>query len=177
MKVMGLDPALASIGWATLFWDDQGVDLLEYDTLETPPKTTEGSRLVIIRRWLETFLEVRQPNLVVVERPSFFLGGGRGFKGAGAGVAANALPLGMAYGVILEACERAGVRVVEIGPSQVKKWGAGKGRASKADVRAAIKARFGAGLKGKDDGFDAVCVALAHIEMTEHDRKEVARVR
>ena len=96
MRVMGIDPAMASIGHALLFWDEAGIVLQEYDTLETPPKTSEGSRLRIIRSWLESYLEVRQPHVVVMERPVF--------HGA---LAANSLPLGMAYGVMAETIDRA----------------------------------------------------------------------
>lgn len=167
MKVMGIDPALASIGHAVLFWDDQGVELLEYDTLETPPKTAEGSRLTQIRAWLESFLDVRQPHLVVMERP-FFHGK----------LAYNSLPLGMAYGVILETCTRAGVRVVEVVPRDVKYTVTGNTSAKKPQMREAVSTLLGVPLlRGKDDGIDAIAIALTWIIKEQRDQEEVARVR
>ena len=61
MRILGLDTALASMGYAVLFWDEQGTELLEYDVFTTPAKTDEGDRLHAIRLWLQSFLSVRQP--------------------------------------------------------------------------------------------------------------------
>ena len=165
MRILGIDPALAAVGYAMVWQGEEPADLelLEYDTFTTPAKTQEGYRLLLLRRWLEAFLEVRQPNVLAIERPGL---AGRAY--------ANGLPLGMAYGVILCCAQAAGLRVVEYTPQTVKLWAAGSGRAQKPAVRAAIKARFGDGLKGRDDGFDAVAVALTH---ALKGAEEVAQMR
>ena len=165
MKVLGLDPALAALGHATLFWDEQGVELLEYGTLETPPKTSEGSRLHIIRMWLQTFLEVRQPALVVLERP-FFHGK----------LAYNSLPLGMAYGVIVETCEAAGVKLAEYPPRVIKHTVSGNTSAKKPQMRQAVSERLGVPLlKGRDDGIDGIAIALTHILKEQHEQEAMRR--
>lgn len=166
-KIMGIDPALACIGYGVLDLDhDNVVTLLEYDVFETPPKTAEGSRLKLIRSWLDTFLEVRQPQLVVLERPIF--------KGA---MAYNSLPLGMAYGVIVEACARAFVPLKEYFPRDVKYTITGNTLAKKPQMRAAVSERLAVPLlKGKDDGIDGVAVALTHVLKMAKDAEEVARV-
>lgn len=153
MRVLGLDPALASIGVAVLWAGDKpgDVELLEYTVLETPAGRREGERLLMIRRWFESFLTSRMPQAVAIERPAYY-----GKK------AYNILPVGMAYGEILCCLEASGLRAEEYAPQTVKKAATGKGDAGKLQVKAAIKARFGEGLTGKDDGFDAIAVALTH---------------
>ena len=169
MRIVGLDPALASLGHAALWVnpeDAADVELVEYCTLETPPHRPEGERLLLIRRWLESFLESRRPTIVVLERPMF-----RGH------LAYNSLPLGMAYGVIAVVCEAAGLRTQEYAPNTVKLLACGKGlgNASKRQVRAAMRARFDAKLKGKDDGIDAIAIALAHAKRLEEDAPVIWR--
>lgn len=167
MRILGIDPALAAVGYSLVWWDELGAVLQEYDTLETPPKTAEGSRLTQIRTWLESFLDVRQPHLVVMERP-FFHGK----------LAYNSLPLGMAYGVILETCTRAGVRVAEVVPRDVKYTVTGNTSAKKPQMRAAVSQILGVPLlKGKDDGVDAVAIALTWIIKEQKEQEELARVR
>lgn len=154
MKVLGIDPAIASLGWALLWTNPENgsdVELLEFGTLQTDKQADEGSRLLHIRRWLEVFLETRQPAAIAMERPVFF-----GQLGA------NSLGLGMACGVVKVVCAGAGVAVTDYGPAAIKKGATGDGRAKKPAIRAAIKARFGDSLKGPDDGFDAIAVALTH---------------
>ena len=169
MRIVGLDPALASLGHAVLWCNPENpadVELVEYGTLETPPHRPEGERLLLIKRWLESYLESRRPTIVVLERPMF-----RGH------LAYNSLPLGMAYGVIAVVCEAAALRVQEYAPNTVKLLACGKGlgRASKAQVRAAMRTRFGHAMKGKDDGVDAVAIALAHAKRLEEDKPVIWR--
>jgi crossover junction endodeoxyribonuclease RuvC len=169
MNIVAFDPAIAALGFAWLWTnpeDSADVELREYGTFETPAKTSEGSRLLAIRRWVEVFLEVRQPGVVVLERPAFH-----------GQLAANSLPLGMAYGVLKVACEVAGVPVIEYAPNTIKKAVTGDGRAKKAMVRKAVKERFGGGLKGRDDGFDAVATGLTHIRQLADAEQEGRETR
>lgn len=167
MKVLGLDTALASLGYAVVHWDDEGPLLTEYNVLTTTPKETEGQRLKTIRAWLESFLEVRQPDLVVLERPIL--------RGK---IVYNALIIGMAYGVVLETCARAGVKVKEYFPTDIKYTLTGARGTKKPAMRVAVSERLGVPtLKGADDGIDAVAIALTWIIKEQHDREEVARVR
>lgn len=164
MKVAAFDPAIGALGYA-LLWvnpeDATDVELQEFGTLKTTPHRPEGERLLVIRRWLESWLESRQPGIVAIERPQFFFGS-HGNTGRSAGLAANALPLGMAYGVIVSTCEAAGVRVIEYPPQVIKGAVTGNGRAEKPAIRRAIKDRFGQALKGPDDGFDAIAIGLTY---------------
>ena len=154
MNIVAIDPAIAALGFAWLWVnpeDAADVELREFGTFETTAKAPEGERLLAIRRWFETFLEVRQPGVVVMERPAFH-----------GQLANNSLPLGMACGVIKVVCASAGVPVVDYAPNSIKKAVTGDGRAKKTLVRKAIKERFGGTLRGKDDGFDAIATGLTH---------------
>ena len=156
MNIVAIDPAIAALGFAWLWTDpddSRDVELREFGTFETTAKAPEGERLLAIRRWFEVFLEVRQPGVVVMERPAFH-----------GQLANNSLPLGMACGVIKVVCAAAGVPVLDYAPNTIKKAVTGDGRAKKTLVRKAIKERFGGTLKGSDDGFDAIATGLTHIK-------------
>lgn len=161
MLIMGIDPALAALGHAILWVnpeDSSDVELVEFDTLATPPHTDPGERLLMIRRWFESYLPSRQPTVAALERPPFF--GKQAY---------NILNLGMGYGEALCCLTAAGVRRVEYAPQTIKLVAAGKGNANKVEVRAAIKARFGDSLKGRDDAFDAIAVALTHAKRMQEE--------
>lgn len=167
MRVLGIDPAIAALGHSLVYHDEQGAVLQEYDTLETPPKSPEGQRLKQIRAWLDSYLEVRQPHIVVMERPIL--------RGA---IVYNALTLGMACGIVLEACARHGVPTKEYFASDIKYTLTKNRSAKKPAIRAAVSAYLEVPLlKGKDDGIDAVAVALCHVIKQDAERMEVARVR
>jgi Holliday junction resolvasome RuvABC endonuclease subunit len=82
----------------------------------------------------------------------------------------------MAYGVIVEACERAGVRVVEYPPQVIKKAVANSAKAQKPQMRAAVQAYFGVDrLRGKDDGIDGIAIALCHVLKEQKEQEEMRR--
>ena len=181
MLILGIDPAIATIGYALidLGHEPGELTLVEYNVFQTTVRADEGLRLSAIRTWFETYLSTRQPDVIAFERPQFYFGA-RGLSAAtSAGLAANALPLGMAYGILKEVAHRAGVRcVTEHNPPAVK---AAVGLAKtdrKTKMRTAVSEALGLPrLKGLDDSIDAIAVALAHIKRDAVDQAQLFRVR
>ena len=169
-RVMGIDPGLASLGWALLdvHDEDQAVTLLEYGTFTTPPRTNEGERLRAIDTWLSTFVSIRRPHAVAIERPY-----------PTARMLTNILTVGMAYGVIALALRQAGVLDITEHNSAAVKGAVGLARgAKKKDMRAAVSLALGVPrLKGADDGLDAVAVALCRVKRDAVDQAQLFRVR
>lgn len=168
MRILGLDPGMATTGYAILWLGDAGaVELVEYGVFETPPGEPEHARLARLHNWLCTFLSVRHPEAVAVERPY-----------PNPKMAAAIVTSAAAWGVIVTAAARAGVRVVaDYQPSAVKAAAGVKRGAKKAAVRAALSERFGAKLRGRDDGLDAIAVALAHVATLQREAEYAADVR
>jgi len=70
-----------------------------------------------------------------------------------------AIRLGQAGGVAMSCAFKHGVAVVEVAPLQAKKAITGGGRATKAEVQAAVKERFSIDAEVKEDAADALAVA------------------
>ena len=69
-----------------------------------------------------------------------------------------------ARGVILLAIEQAGLPVWEYTPAQVKTSLTGYGKATKQQVMKMVRATVGVTEKLPDDAFDAVAIALCHLQ-------------
>jgi crossover junction endodeoxyribonuclease RuvC len=76
----------------------------------------------------------------------------------------TAMAVAEARGVILLAMEQSGVPVWEYTPMQVKTSLAGYGKASKAQMTKMVRATLGIQEKLPDDAFDAVAIALCHLQ-------------
>ena len=78
---------------------------------------------------------------------------------------ATAIVMGHARGVILLCLRRAGAKLVELRPAEVKKSMCGNGQAKKAQVQLAVQARFGlAEVPKPPDVADAIAIALCASE-------------
>ena len=168
--ILGLDPGLASVGHAIIHVrpEDGAVTLVEYGTFTTPAKTAEAERLIEIDTWLATYLSVRQPAAVVLERPY-----------PTARMLSNVLIVGMAYGCLVTAVHKARVGVVLEVNSMAVKAAVGLPRgAPKKDMRAAVSRVLDVPLlKGADDGIDAIAVALVKATRDAVDQAQLFRVR
>jgi crossover junction endodeoxyribonuclease RuvC len=81
------------------------------------------------------------------------------FAGASA---RSALALGQARGVVLAAAARAGLRVFEYAPAQVKLAFTGNGRAEKVQMVRTARALFGVRADLSDEA-DAIALAVCHL--------------
>jgi crossover junction endodeoxyribonuclease RuvC len=81
------------------------------------------------------------------------------FSGASA---RSALALGQARGVVLAAAARAGLRVFEYAPAQVKLAFTGNGRAEKTQMVRTVRSLFGVRAELSDEA-DAIALAVCHL--------------
>lgn len=151
MRILGIDPGVATIGFGLIDADRASVRLLQYGVITTPPGIPLSSRLNQISQDMSQLLAQFKPEEVGIEELFFS-------KNITTGIA-----VAHGRGVILLEVERAGVPVYEYTPMQVKQAVAGYGGADKRQVML-MTARL---LKMKnvprpDDAADALAIAICH---------------
>lgn len=154
MKVLGIDPGTATVGYGVV---ERGRDaarmlrLVECGIIRTGPKDSLARRLQIIHEGLTELLQRHQPDVLAVEG-IFYATNVR-----------TTVVLGHARGVILLAGEEAGVMVAEYSPALVKKSVVGRGAARKPQVGYMVaKLLKLEAPPSPPDAADAVAVALTH---------------
>lgn len=152
--MLGIDPGLARTGYCCVIVDEsapaEAAKVVEAGVLRLKQESSVPSRLVELERDLVELLERVKPGCVCVE--SLF---------AHYGHPRTAIVMGHARGVILLVAARAGLRVLELPPAEVKKSVTGNGRASKEQVQHAVAALLGLpGVPEPADVADAMAIAI-----------------
>ena len=151
MKIMGIDPGIATIGFALLDYSDSRYSLNKCGVISTPAHTSLSSRLGQIYTDLMELLQLFQPDAVSIEELFFYNN------------ITTGIPVAHGRGVILLACEHAGVSVYEYTPMQVKQSVTGYGRAEKKQVMEMVRRICALSAVPKpDDAADAVALAICH---------------
>lgn len=145
--VLGIDPGLASTGFAVLAADGR---LAACGTLKTPPGAA-GPRLLDIIRGVEGLLATHVVAEAALEE--LFMGQNR----------TSFLGVAQARGVILATLERANVPVAEYKPSLVKSVVSGYGAADKKQMARMLGAQVALDGPADDHALDAVAIALCHL--------------
>lgn len=147
--VLGLDPALASIGYASIQADRP----LDYGIITTDKTQRTSDRLASIYQDIQDLIALLQPDIVGVEHPFFTAAN------------SNAIVVQHATGVIRLALHASGFPdPVFLHQSQVKA-AVCKGNAKKPEVKAAVCQIFNLtadDVRGmRDDAIDALAIAYA----------------
>ena len=151
MRILGIDPGVATIGFGLVEADRGRQRLLQFGVITTPPGIPLSSRLWQISEDMSSLLTQFKPDEAAVEELFFS-------KNITTGIA-----VAHGRGVILLELEKAGVPVFEYTPMQVKQAVVGYGKAEKRQVML-MTARL---LNMKeiprpDDAADALALALCH---------------
>jgi len=149
VRVLGIDPGLGRTGFAAVDGSPGHLTLVAADRIDTVPQTDEAARLVSLFDLVAGVISTHAPDVVAVEQ-LFFSTNRR-----------TAMRVGEARGVILCAVGRAGLRVVEYTPTQVKHAVCGYGGAGKQQVARMVQALLGLE-SSRDDVADACAVAVCH---------------
>lgn len=151
MKILGIDPGFATIGFGLVEFTRGDPRMLRYGAITTPPELDFSQRLVMIYNDMTELLQTLKPDVVSVEE--LFWGHN---VTTGIGVSHG-------RGVILLAIAQAGLPVYEYTPMQVKQAVVGYGKAEKRQVmdmtRRLLKLER---LPRPDDAADALALALCH---------------
>ena len=151
MRILGIDPGVATIGFGLIEADRASTRLLRYGVITTPAGLPLSSRLYQISQDMSQLLEQFKPQEMAVEELFFS-------KNITTGIA-----VAHGRGVILLEAERAGVPAYEYTPMQVKQAVAGYGGAEKKQVmlmtQRLLKMQE---LPRPDDAADALAIAICH---------------
>ncbi len=150
MKILGIDPGLATIGIG-LIEGDSGSDLRNPDwlTITTPAGLPLPDRLLEIRKDLSGFLAETKPELAVIEKLFF------------ATNALTAIDVAQARGVIVATVAEAGIPIIEATPLQMKLAITGDGQADKLQVQTMLMHLLKLSeIPKPDDAADALALAI-----------------
>lgn len=150
MKVLGIDPGLQLCGYGVVEFRGPTPKLLDGGVFRFNPKRSIAKRLVELERELTALIEEVKPGRCAVEKLYSHYAH-----------PTTAILMGHARGVILLCAERAGVDLVELPASRVKKNLTGQGHASKMQMQRSVQGLFKLqDLPEPPDVADAIAIAL-----------------
>ena len=151
MRILGIDPGVAIVGFGLIESDRGTLRMLQYGAITTPAGLPLAARLAQINRDMEELIDTFRPDEISVEELFFS-------KNITTGIA-----VAHARGVILCAAEKKKIPIYEYTPMQVKQAVAGYGLADKKQVmdmtRRLLKLKS---VPRPDDAADALAIALCH---------------
>ena len=151
MRILGLDPGIATIGFGLVESGRSKYSLVRCGVITTPAHTSLSSRLEQIYDDLTQLLDAFKPEAVSIEELFFNTN------------ITTGIAVAHGRGVILLACQKAGVKIYEYTPLQVKQAVCGYGRAEKSQVMDMVRRLCNLKAPPKpDDAADAVALALCH---------------
>lgn len=157
MRLVGIDPGLALVGYGVVEKTGQGdYNRIDSGCISTDKNMDIPERLKIIHTSVDEIINTFQPRILVMEKIFFNKN------------VSTAIKVGEARGVILLAAAFYKLEVFEYTPLQIKQTVAGYGRATKDQVQKMVKIHLNI-IKHKfrhDDESDALAVCLCHLQQS-----------
>ena len=151
MRILGIDPGLAIVGYGVIDYDGYNMKLIDYGAINTPAKMWVPERLDIIFDSMTKLMERFRPDDIAFEE-LFFQNNQK-----------TAIDVAQARGVCVMAAYRLNNHIFEYTPLQVKQGVTGDGKADKKQVQLMVKTILGlSDIPKPDDAADAVAVAICH---------------
>lgn len=151
MKILGIDPGMAIVGYSIIEFNGDSVVLLNSGSIKTSKNNSESQRLLEIFEDITTIIERYKPDIASIEKLFFF----KNQK--------TVMPVAAARGVIMMALEKCGIQTFEYTPMEVKQVLTGYGRADKKEVEQMVKIALNCqALPCLDDTVDAMAIAICH---------------
>ncbi len=151
MKILGIDPGMAIVGYSLIEYENDEVTLLNSGSIQTPKGERESARLLEIFNDITTIVETYKPDVAAIEKLFFFRN------------QTTVMPVAHARGVILTVLEQFNIPIFEYTPMEVKQVLTGYGRADKKEVEQMVKLSLGCDVLPKlDDTVDSIAIAICH---------------
>ena len=151
MRILGLDPGIATIGFGLIESDRGAMRMLQYGAVTTEAGLPLATRLVQIEDDMRALIQQLRPDEIAIEELFFS-------KNITTGIA-----VAHGRGVILCTAERLGVPIYEYTPMQVKQAVVGYGLADKKQVMDMTKRLLKLkAVPRPDDAADALAIAICH---------------
>lgn len=166
MRIIGIDPGYAIMGWGVVELEGNRFRVIAYDSILTDKKLPMSKRLTELYNGLSEVIEKYRPEEASVEELYFNDN------------AKTAIMVGEARGVALLACENGGLRISEYTPLEIKQALVGYGRAEKTQVQQMVKTILNLEAVPKpDDTADALAAAICHGHTAGCSAKRQLRIR
>jgi crossover junction endodeoxyribonuclease RuvC len=157
MKVLGIDPGLASTGFGVVATHGGRVIAVDGGVVATAAGAAVEARLALLHERVASLLEEHRPDAVALEALYF----GRNAR--------SAFAVGQARGVVLLAAGQGGVPCVDYTPQQVKGAVCGRGRAAKDQVARMVQTLLALPeVPTPDHAADALAVAICHANQVRY---------
>jgi len=151
MKILGIDPGMAIVGYSLIAYDNDKISLLTSGSIQTSKDKKESARLLEIMNDINTIIETYQPDVCAIEKLFFFRN------------QTTVMPVAHARGVILAMLEKYNIPVFEYTPMEVKQILTGYGRADKKEVEQMVKMALDVETLPKlDDTVDSIAIAICY---------------
>lgn len=151
MRIIGIDPGYAIMGWGILDLKGNKFSVVDYGSITTDAGVEAAKRLQHIYAELGAIIAKYQPEEAAIEE-LFFNNNAK-----------TVILVGEARGIAVLACANAGLEISEYTPLQIKQALVGYGRADKKQVQSMVKAILNLKEVPKpDDTADAVAAAICH---------------
>ena len=164
MRILGIDPGIAIVGFGLIEADRGKTRLLNYGAITTPAGLPLARRLVQIEQDMEALIAQLKPDAIAVEELFF----------------SNNITTGIAVahgrGIILCTAEKSGVPLYEYTPMQVKQAVTGYGKAVKKQVQEMTRILLHLPAVPKpDDTADALAMAITFCHTNGNQLNRFAR--
>jgi len=151
MKILGIDPGMAIVGYSIVEFDGETPQLLHSGSIRTSKNQKESARLLEIFNDMTTIVEKYKPDIASIEKLFFFRN------------RTTVMPVAHARGVILTVLEQHKIPIYEYTPIEVKQVLTGYGRADKKEVEQMVKIALNCeNLPKLDDTVDSIAIAICH---------------
>lgn len=149
MRIIGIDPGTAIVGFSILEMERGKLNLLNYGCIRTSSKLNASERLQEIAEDLNAIIKKWQPKRAAVEKLFFQ----KNVK--------TAMSVSQARGVILQKLMENGISASEYTPLEIKSAVCGYGKADKKMVQQMVKIILNLNHTPKpDDAADAIAAAI-----------------
>ncbi len=157
MKILGIDPGMAIVGYSILEADKDNLKLLHSGSIQTKKGERESARLLEIFNDMNTIVETYKPDVCAIEKLFFFRN------------QTTVMPVAHARGVILTVLEKFKVPIYEYTPMEVKQILTGYGRAEKKEVEQMVKIALETDKLPKlDDTVDSIAIAISYTRSVDY---------
>ena len=151
MRILGIDPGIAIVGWGIVDFERSTLCAVDYGSITTTPDMTIESRIAAVYHGMQNLFDAFHPDAMAVEELFFNTNQKTG------------IIVAEARGVILLSAVEAGVPIAEYTPLQIKQSVVGYGRAEKRQVIAMVTQFLRLPKPPKpDDTADALAAAITH---------------
>lgn len=151
MRILGIDPGIAIVGWGVIDYDRMKGKAVDYGAITTGPEMKTEERIAEVFRQMQQILAVYKPEAVSIEELFFNTNQKTG------------IIVAEARGVLVLAATLAKVPIYEYTPLQIKSAVVGYGRAEKKQVIDMVTRLLKLSAPPKpDDTADALAAALCH---------------